>query len=608
DYTEELYWSIRSKEFHWFCFKLDKGAKDLENLDSGIIGRSIRAGMADHGLSLSGNCEIRRPESLDNSDNKEETLQQWIISDLDTHHSFMLYPLIEKPGPDPQEEAHVMEIHHWAPSERITYGRFYDRHPSATTINNQTLIFWDRFIEQAGDFPQRWCICFVVRNEKLRTRIYEFALDEESNSGRVERKSPFALTNPSGDLCLFWLERKNNGPWKLVFKQFHITAGEPDEIANSITPEDPKHMPVFDSTRIEYDIFVIFEKTENKRFKVWLFWAQYETVVPGEDSQPSADGAPNGQWHIYYCITKNEGASIPEARSEWENPKPIRDYTGELGGDREPAAVCIEGSATERIELYWRSRGCGNPRIWKSVYSPQLNEFKRPVLVTGGSESDFAPLPILLNGKRFLIYRSTRSIKHTSRLYSATQTCDTSPSGSVTVDTANSAAMALMGHFGDFHTYTYDTGCSFKDGAFTPRSEKSRYARDTIGIYLSPESDEVGDYRTNCFILSQVLRKFLPIQVRPVFFVEPKPDIESVYEEGEEIGEHYTDSYFTREIYDQVHSKHRDYVPEWKVFHSQIRKEGKLPYKNHKTVDTKIEHVDLSYRTAHTGIDMGEDK
>ena len=128
-----------------------------------------------------------------------------------------------------------------------------------------------------------------------------------------------------------------------------------------------------------------------------------------------------------------------------------------------------------------------------------------------------------------MLYRSNESLSYRSEVYRATQTTDFRYAGSTTVDVGNAQKIARHGSFDDFQAYTYDVGVNGK------RTNDNRYARDTIGMFFTPDSvsDEAITRKSN--IIASEIRKFLPIQVRAVF------QIQHVSEVYDGLEDEYTD-------------------------------------------------------------------
>jgi hypothetical protein len=110
-----------------------------------------------------------------------------------------------------------------------------------------------------------------------------------------------------------------------------------------------------------------------------------------------------------------------------------------------------------------------------------------------------------------LAYRSNESLAYTSSVYTATQTLDERYGGATTADTRNAAKIALRGKFEDFQTYTYDAG---KNGT---RTNDNRIARDTIGLYLTPDTADPATVKALVSRLANALADFMPASERAVF-------------------------------------------------------------------------------------------
>jgi hypothetical protein len=106
--------------------------------------------------------------------------------------------------------------------------------------------------------------------------------------------------------------------------------------------------------------------------------------------------------------------------------------------------------------------------------------------------------------------RTNESQTYTSPFYPASQTIDARYAGSTTVDTRNPAKNGLHGTLNDVLRYTYDTG----------RTDSDWYARDTVGVYLTPDTNDTKLIIRRQEAISSVVKKILPIQVRVVFIIQ----------------------------------------------------------------------------------------
>jgi hypothetical protein len=79
------------------------------------------------------------------------------------------------------------------------------------------------------------------------------------------------------------------------------------------------------------------------------------------------------------------------------------------------------------------------------------------------------------------------------------------------VDTTGTAKLALRGAFEDFQTYTYDAGSG------GVRRNADRIARDTVGLYLTPDIADPDEIKAIISRLANVLPGFMPVTARAVF-------------------------------------------------------------------------------------------
>jgi hypothetical protein len=191
-------------------------------------------------------------------------------------------------------------------------------------------------------------------------------------------------------------------------------------------------------------------------------------------------------------------------------------------------------------------------------------------------------------------------VSYHSNVYTATATVDFRYAGSTTVDTRNAAKIALQGQFEDFQTYTYDAG---QNGE---RTDLNWYARDTVGLYLTPDTEDQTSTTRNQNLIKNVLQKFLPIQVRVVFIIEPAVYQESIYtydapraQPQRLITEQFLDRIVSlaSEIYSGLRDSYRDTVPGW----VWIRSWSEV-FVDHHTVEVTTPPIDTTHRTWHTGV------
>jgi len=202
--------------------------------------------------------------------------------------------------------------------------------------------------------------------------------------------------------------------------------------------------------------------------------------------------------------------SLAPINTDWSDirvltkePLPDLDYH-----DREPAALLDDDG---NIELFWSSNRSGSWSIWHNTLDIGTGDWEAAEPVTQGPYSERNSLPFKVGVRTLLFYRSNRGLSYASKVYGATETVDLRYSGSTTIHVRDTEKIALSGKFEDFKTYTYDTG---NDGR---RTNKNRYARDTIGLYLTPDTKDPQKISSGIKRIENVLDEFMPLTDRAVF-------------------------------------------------------------------------------------------
>ena len=131
--------------------------------------------------------------------------------------------------------------------------------------------------------------------------------------------------------------------------------------------------------------------------------------------------------------------------------------------------------------------------------------------ITKDAFSKRAPLAAAVSAGTLLVFRSNQSLSYTSTVYHATQTIDARYAGSTTVNTRNSAKLALRGTLEDFLAYTFDAG---QDGV---RTNDDRIAPDTIGLFVTPDTADPDKIKAAISRVSRAIDEFMPITSRVVF-------------------------------------------------------------------------------------------
>ena len=215
------------------------------------------------------------------------------------------------------------------------------------------------------------------------------------------------------------------------------------------------------------------------------------------------------------------------------------------------------------------------------------------------------------NDSTRIIYRSNESLSYQSERYGATQTTDFRYAGCTTVDTCNQTKISLRNQFGDFQSYTVDTGHNAQ-GSY----ENNQYARGKIGIFLTPGSK---GFAINPKVLKNSLKSFLPLQVRPLLFVNDFGIYDEwfyTYQAPAEIPQKVVaeqwfdkiDNLLTTDNYSGLIDDYQDKIPQWTWLYTAWTAGGSNPWSDqHRTVNFGAEPppaLVTRFRSWHIGIDL----
>lgn len=297
------------------------------------------------------------------------------------------------------------------------------------------------------------------------------------------------------------------------------------------------------------------------------------------------------QWNIYYCTKENTNFDEPT----WNlgEPEPLISIPANRNYDNREPAVKVDGQGN--ILVFWSSNGAGSWNIWCKKFNKTQNNWSDDMPATLSFYTHKAPTIISDdNGDIRLFYRSNEAVTYWSDIYPGTKTLDSRYAGSTTIDVRNSATIGKRRNFEDILHYTYDTG----------KTNENWYARDAVGIYLTPDSEDQKLVMQNQELVRGILNRFLPIQLRAVFIINPAIYNELIYtyDFGNQIdqriiGEMAFDQLLT-EVYSGLDENYRDRIPEWIWLRSWSQ-----DYKNHRTVRVNGEPQFIEFRTWHIGID-----
>jgi phage tail-like protein len=471
----------------------------------------------------------------------------------------------------------------WTPSQPLTGADTIDKYPTAVFQGNTLWVAWNSFNRE----NQTWQIKYKGRTggQWSETRTFN---DEISGTG-TQCKSPQIVVDKNSRPWYFWLEKEGDAaPWQL---KYNLYDGEKLAISPSPGfPADEGKEP-----RVEKDLFVLYCQEDDS---IWVFWVQERYI--GDDGQR--------YWQI--AFRKKSGTESIEGGWGPIQTLPKETLPEDAGyDDCEPAAVI---DADGRIELFWVSNRGGSWTVWYGKLADLTSgQADAANVFIDKPYSRRTPLPLPMDEGISLLYRSNRGISYKSDVYGSTVTTDFRYAGCTTMDARNEIKNGLgrWQKYEDFLTYTYDTG---KNGKPT---DDDWYARDTIGLYLTPNTEDQPLIIQNRELVKGVLERFLPIQTRSVFIINPPIRRELIYtydfdeENPRHIEEHFEDQVTIGaipEVCPRVSDTYEDNVPEWTWFRTvkveYIEGEEHVEYMDHRTVNVDAAPIDTGFRTWHIGI------
>ncbi|HKQ05860.1 MAG TPA: hypothetical protein VJ464_12060 [Blastocatellia bacterium] len=292
---------------------------------------------------------------------------------------------------------------------------------------------------------------------------------------QADDTEPAAFKDNAGNLWLFWSSRRN-GDWKIWYNRFDGTSWGASRQLTAGSLADREPVVVFDPA-----------DQDPAKGKIWVFWSRKKS---------------NGLWNIFYRTTANVNFNTL-AEADWleqELTPVLADHD-----KKEPAPLFL---GTDDIELFFSSNQADGWQVWSNRLTP--NPAANDTRITTGQFTQRAPAALLTkNNDPLLLYRSNESRTYVSPLYPAAKTIDARYAGSTTVDTRNAAKIGLRDAIEDVQRYTYDTR----------KLDDAWYARDTVGVYLIPDTVDQQLIIRKQNMIASVLRNFLPIQLRVVLII-----------------------------------------------------------------------------------------
>ena len=434
----------------------------------------------------------------------------------------------------------------WTPSKPLTEDPAVDTHPCAVLRDKTLMVSWNSFDEE----NQSWSIKYKENTGGTWTEPAVF--DHGITGTGVQRKSPCAIVDKNNKVWLFWLETDTAetnltqaDQWKLKFNRFDGTQWELPQA------EDFPHDGISDP-RVGTDIFAVV-RTVGTTESIVLVWTR---------SHIDADGTIRGK--EIACREKTGTAStsggwgpvvvMPKIQSPF------------LYHDCEPYALAGENG---EIDLYWSSNRSGAYAVWNIRLTDMATlDSAAAVRVVNSVYSQRYPAAFPSGDGTTLVYRSNQGISYQGASSRSANQADFRRAGCIALDHRDRQMNLRIGKFNDCLTYTYDTG---ENGI---PNNSTWYTCDTIGIYLTPDSDDIEAILKKVKTLETVIRQFLPLHTRAVFILKPFVTHEPVYTYGLPDADqpHFIiekiDDTVQTEVYPGINETHTDRVPSWSLLKS----------------------------------------
>jgi len=456
----------------------------------------------------------------------------------------------------------------WSPSAPLSKSPAIAKHPTAVLQGATIWLFWSSYDETA----ESWQIRYQTMTDGHWSETAVF------RDPTGQRRSPVAAVDEDGGLWLFWQE-KNGNRWQLQYNRHDGSVWQLEPPA--LFPQDGG-----EDVAVETIPTALILSSGGPQQLVLLWEQRLDT------------GAGRKCWSLVYRV---KTGIDPLTSSDW-NPIERKPKSLPTTNESDPIAIAGESGI---LQIFFSSDNSGGWSIWQTELDIAGNSWSPDNQISDSPFTERFPVPLTINGEEILLYRSNRYLQYTSEVYRATETVDLRYAGSVSAAAGNIAKNGLHGTFNDFQAYTYDTGANGK------MTDSNWYSRETMGIYLTPDTEDPGLIVRNQKVLSGVLHQFIPITSRYVFIIEPAVYAEKIYtyefpqdEEQHRIREEFTDSLttVTPEVYSGPGDGYTDHIPEWRWLRSRS-----TDFTEGGSVDFSTTSPDTSFRTWHTGVTGGDE-
>lgn len=492
---------------------------------------------------------------------------------------------------DPANDNELVDEKKWSTPKALTRTEKFDGHPVAGFVNNNVeWLFWHA--DRRG-YREIWYQRQDGVDAEPRPAMHD--LPEDANirfKHNIIDENPTTVTIYSRVL-LFWNSNRN-GNNDIWYREYV------DNLASAPT-QLTAHKAIDQQPTAAYH--------DGDSETLWLFWE-------------SNRRGPTDIWMMKYNATTM--MSYDEINKA---PIPKQITTAEF--HHHNPSVAIDG--TGRLWLVWSDVRGDRCNLYVKTLDPNTDTWSEPHAITLGQQRDQSPATVWWNNQLWIVWHTNKN-KHwciVAQPWSWTLADDKPDSNidpiilthdvsgdkepsvvinsndelqiywrskhrgqsyqSRTFDTNDPELKGRLGTFHDRAHYTYDTGKTHED----------KFARDTIGIYLTPDTDQADQINRHRRLVEGPLKNFLPVNVRAELFIMPSIYKEYIYTAERDINEFFERETTTvsTEVYSGLDDSYEDTLPQW----IWLRAWSEL-YPDHLTVNTVAAPVDTRHRIWHTGI------
>lgn len=374
----------------------------------------------------------------------------------------------------------------WSDPAPLSTTDGFDGSPTlAHTANGDTWGFWHRgrrsvVLQRPGDA------------EPLAAATG--ASDEEVLATDAEPAALFA----DGAVWLFWTSDRDNGRniWARRYVGTPPTLPSEDPVQLTDHPADDSAPFVVEAA--DGTLHLFWQSMRRGVKDIWtrqfdgVSWGQLARLTDGasHESEPTAAVDGSGRIWLFYVMDRGNQRGIWSRVLDagvWSAPQAV---ISTADRNEAPAAIFWDGA----LHLCWQSRQDDIWHIMLSRYDEMTTTWGVPQTLTTETRADKEPALIVEGSTLRLVWRSQRR----GRQYQ-----------SRTLDVQDDDVLAAMGQLNDRTHYLFDTS----------RTNNDWYARDVVGLYVTPDTDDVAEITRKIERARDFVEPFRPVHVRFVWIL-----------------------------------------------------------------------------------------